>query len=271
MPSFFDAYDYVGYIVPGAILLLCFMYMFPAIREQFGSSRFDLTEIGAFIIIAFVIGQMLHQIGHVIDIDFPRYDYSRRYHTDAVACQGQRVLSDAERLRVLDAVKAQFDREFPNFRFGTDCPIASLIKDEIGKPPKTEDEKRKQAKESASIWRDIVGRINIQIRRAKMSERLDIFNRGLGLHMALSSAFSVLVVGWVIAVAGWKPHFRRRFGVRSPLAIGTWRDFGRAVVVLAALLGALWISINRMDYFALTYARELFLTYLQAGSSPFLV
>src|SRR5262249_39615429 len=114
MPTFFNAYDYVGYIAPGAIMLLCLIYLFPWLREEFGSEQFVVADIGVFIIVAFVLGHMLHQTRHL-------FETSRTLWTDTAVCVGEpvaeqdrKLLSDTERSQLLKAI----NEEFKEFSFG---------------------------------------------------------------------------------------------------------------------------------------------------------
>jgi hypothetical protein len=163
MPSIFDAYDYVGYIVPGAILMFGVAYLFPWITEQFGSKsvttlKFKIGGIGSFVIVAFVAGQLLHQLGHLIRDDL------RIRSTNAVACGNQDILSTSERNQLLAAIK----NEFAEFEWKNDTC-------------------------NSSAWRDVVRRIDVKLRAMKMTERIDILFRSIDLNMALTIAFAVLI------------------------------------------------------------------------------
>jgi hypothetical protein len=239
MPAF-DAYDYVGYIVPGAVLLIGLMLLFPAMREQFAGQKLDLSDLGILIILSFALGQILHQVGHVID----KTDLGRVYYTEKVFCKKDSVLSAAEETQLQGLIKARFNVD------------ASCITDA------TDDVK--------THWRNIVKQMYIDINRAKLSERVDIFNRSVGLHLALGTVFAVLfciclaiALGSQVKVEGFK-------GIRSTLCVGDCKDTIKAALVLAALAGASYICFARMHYFAKAYASELFLVYLYhwSPSSP---
>jgi hypothetical protein len=267
--SFFDAYDYVGYIVPGAVLLLCLMYVFPELREQFGQTKLEISEIGIFLIVAFVAGQLLHQIAHVTDGGI----LNRRYASETFFSKSQKLqlVSLEDRNRILQVV---------NKNFG----IAQVCK--AGFDPITDggDDKR--------IWSDVIKRMYIDIRDKKLNDRIDIFNRGEGLMLALGTAFCLLILlcivliilscidwlraitkQWLIAKQWFSERMRKWCRWMSKLAsiipkftttigVANGEEAARTGLILVFLIAAAAISFNREQYFNRAYAEELFVTYL---------
>lgn len=239
MPAF-DAYDYVGYIVPGAILLVGLMLLFPGMKEQFAGQKLDLSDFGILIILSFALGQILHQLGHVID----KTDLGRVYYTEKIFCEKDSVLSTIEETQLRGIIKARFSVE------------ASCIT-HANHDVKTH-------------WRNIVKQMYIDINRAKLSERVDIFNRSVGLHLALGTVFAVLFFVCLAIAIGSKRKVEGFKGIRSTLYVADCKDTMKVALVLAALAGASYICFARMHYFAKAYASELFLVYLYhwSPSSP---
>jgi|HubBroStandDraft_4_1064222.scaffolds.fasta_scaffold19077_4 hypothetical protein len=234
MPAF-DAYDYVGYIVPGAVLLVGLMLLFPAIKEQLAGHKFELSDLGLLIILSFALGQMLHQVGHVVD----KTKFVRTHYSDDILCGGDPSLSAEEKTKVIKIIESQYG-------FTPSCI--------------TEDTK--------TNWRNTVRQIYIEVHEAKRSERVDIFDRGVGLLLGLGTAFAVLFGICLVVALGLHKRVKGFDRIRSTLH-GHHDDATKSIVVLVALAGASWLCFCRMEYFAKYYATELFLAYLlQHAPSP---
>lgn len=65
--SSFDAYEYVGVIVPGALPTLAAALLFPELSSFLHSEGFALGDFGIFLIISFVIGHVVQMFGGLID------------------------------------------------------------------------------------------------------------------------------------------------------------------------------------------------------------
>ena len=86
--------------------------MFPWVREQFaGKTKSEFSELAAFVIIAFVLGHVLHALSHYIDQRPPWSCEGGIYGPNMVvyARQNQDLLSPKERDRLAELVKQQFD------------------------------------------------------------------------------------------------------------------------------------------------------------------
>jgi hypothetical protein len=236
MPAF-DAYDYVGYVVPGTILLLALMWLFPAIKEQFIGAGWSLSELGVLIILSFACGQLLHQMGHVIDYT----PFGRVYYTATVQCDSNPALSKDEKKQLQAVIKKRF--EFDVACFG------------------------KGDKDAKTRWRDIVKQIYVELHQAKLSERVDIFNRSVGLHLGLGSVFAVLFCLCALVAVGPRVKIKGCAGIRSTLYVADCSDVPKVIALLAALAALSYISFARMDYFSQNYATELLTTYLLRAST----
>lgn len=63
----FDFYEYAGIIVPGAILTLGFLWLFPEGRVLFSKEGATFGELGLLIIAAYAAGQLIQGIGNWIE------------------------------------------------------------------------------------------------------------------------------------------------------------------------------------------------------------
>jgi hypothetical protein len=63
----FDFYEYAGIIVPGAILTLGFLWLFPEGRGLFSKEGVTFGELGVFVIVAYAAGQLIQGIGNWIE------------------------------------------------------------------------------------------------------------------------------------------------------------------------------------------------------------
>jgi len=284
VPSLFDAYDYIGYIAPGATMLLCLAYLFPWIREQLGTGESAATEIGAFVLIAFVLGHILHQLGHFIV-------GSHEYPTATVACKNselpeeKRLLSQAERDKIFEYIQG----EFPELKESLKEPCFIIATNEMGWHAVVKEwrgamddickmlrrvlgrDSIDSMEEKRRVWRDVVERIYIKLRGTKTAERVDIFNRIVGLTLALSTAFVLLtavVYGFILLrVFGCASKVSSPLNkVSSPQQVSGPPDLIKAGFVLVLLALGSVAAIDRMRYFEALYARELFLTYLSQWS-----
>jgi hypothetical protein len=278
MPSyFFDPYDYIGYIVPGSVMLLALVYLFPWVRERFeiGNGKLAVGEIGMFIIISYALGQMLHQLGHVIDME-PGYTISRYYPTDTVACKCQTLecktlLSSIERERLLAAIVIEFKVK------DDVCFLPAFLDLKVVRQCQQVQAKDCQdlLEENRKTWREVVARININLHRTKASERIELFNRSVGLHYGMATAFAIIfclvfaiMLFYAVRLLLLLVKAESIPGMRLTLGIGiTERANAIRMALMALVVGAACIlSYLRMEYFSGFYARELFLTYLSQGS-----
>src|SRR6478609_1704513 len=60
----FDFYEYAGVIVPGAVLVLGMLWLFPEGRAHFSKEGVTFGELGLFVIIAYASGQLVQGVGN---------------------------------------------------------------------------------------------------------------------------------------------------------------------------------------------------------------
>jgi hypothetical protein len=63
----FDFYEYAGVIIPGAVLLLGLVWLFPDHRLLFSKEGVTFGELGLFVIVAYAAGQLVQAIGNFIE------------------------------------------------------------------------------------------------------------------------------------------------------------------------------------------------------------
>jgi hypothetical protein len=63
----FDFYEYAGIIIPGTVLVMALVWLFPESRALFSKEGVTLGELGLFVIIAYAAGQLVQAIGNGLE------------------------------------------------------------------------------------------------------------------------------------------------------------------------------------------------------------
>lgn len=63
----FDAYEFVAVIIPGALPTLTASLLIPEVAEVLKTEGVELGAFGIFLIVSFVVGQVVHVVGNVIE------------------------------------------------------------------------------------------------------------------------------------------------------------------------------------------------------------
>jgi hypothetical protein len=63
----FDFYEYAGVVIPGAVLVVALVWLFPESRALFSKEGVTLGELGLFVIIAYAAGQLVQAIGNYLE------------------------------------------------------------------------------------------------------------------------------------------------------------------------------------------------------------
>lgn len=63
----FDFYEYAGIIIPGAVLVMAVIWLFPDSHALFSKDGITLGELGLFVIIAYAAGQLVQAIGNYLE------------------------------------------------------------------------------------------------------------------------------------------------------------------------------------------------------------
>jgi len=63
----FDFYEYAGIIIPGAVLVMALVWLFPESRALFSKEGVTLGELGLFLIIAYAAGHLVQAVGNYLE------------------------------------------------------------------------------------------------------------------------------------------------------------------------------------------------------------
>jgi hypothetical protein len=103
MPTTFQVFEYLAYIIPGTILLYGILWLSPDLKAPLVDEKIDLGSFGIFVILAFVAGLLVHAIAHYVPEQWVLRPLGLVHRTDALIC------SDAE-LRGIAIKKAISDK-----------------------------------------------------------------------------------------------------------------------------------------------------------------
>jgi hypothetical protein len=162
----FDAYEVIGVITPGALLLLFIAYEWPELQAQIGSQDFNLGQFGLFVLAAFVLGHLLQGVSELIE---KLLWFGRGMPTDWIWKEGQTLVSG---------------------------PEAALFR------KKVDEMKTGKAEGGGAFW-PVIRRVYARVEAAKRTARIDAFNRTYGLFRGLASAL-LLCLGYALLVG--KPN-----------------------------------------------------------------
>jgi hypothetical protein len=63
----FDFYEYAGIIIPGAVVVMALVWVFPESRAFFSKEGVTFGEFGLFIVIAYAAGQLVQAVGNYLE------------------------------------------------------------------------------------------------------------------------------------------------------------------------------------------------------------
>jgi hypothetical protein len=63
----FDFYEYAGFIVPGAVIIVAAIWLFPESRALLSKEGVTLGEFGLFVVIAYAAGQLVQAVGNGLE------------------------------------------------------------------------------------------------------------------------------------------------------------------------------------------------------------
>jgi hypothetical protein len=167
MSRTFDFYEYAGIIVPGAVLVMALVWLFPESRALFSKEGVTLGELGLFVIIAYAAGQLVQAIGNYLEWIWwkPRGGMP----SGQVLCG--KYLSADQHKRLLDALRPVLGDADP-------CRV--------------------QQPERLAIVREVYS----EVAGAGKASRVDTFNGYYGLMRGLAAAFVVIFVLAIVASKG---------------------------------------------------------------------
>ena len=160
-PKVFDPYDVIGVITPGTVLALLLVLHSSELRVLLGDKGLTAGDLGLFVMVAFVLGQMLTAMGRLVEVvvfvgeDLP---------TDTLRKTGQRILT-TEQCKALE-IKA-------GIMEGAPVELSTV---------------------GCQDWRIITARMAARVRAAGRGQRFEIHNRTFGMARGLTAAFSIAAV-----------------------------------------------------------------------------
>lgn len=162
MSRTFDFYEYAGVIVPGSLLILGLLWLFPDWRDLFAKDGVTFGELGLFVIIAYATGQLVQAVGNGIEWVW----WKLRGGMPSCQILNGRYVSEDQHRRIIAAVKGH---------------ITSSGMDTM------------------ADRRAIVREVYSAVASAGKAARVDTFNGNFGLTRGMAAAIIIILVGAVVA------------------------------------------------------------------------
>lgn len=156
----FDAYEYVGVIVPGTVLVLGGLLLFPDLNPVPSQQGFAVGDLGIFLLVAFVAGHLLQAVGNLVEKGW--WFFFGGMPTDWMVDKPEKLLAPTQ----VDKLSRKVDTDF-NLRGS----LPSITK---------------------RNWFPITRQIYAQVNAAGRAGRADAFNRTYGLMRGITAAFFTL-------------------------------------------------------------------------------
>jgi hypothetical protein len=161
----FDFYEYAGFIIPGAVVVMAVLWLFPESRALLSKEGVTLGELGLFVIIAYAAGQLVQAIGNYLEWLW----WKPRGGMPTGRVLSGKLLTDEQYQRLLAALR----------------PVLG-----DAEPSKLPEVQR----------RAIVREVYAEVLAAGKASRVDTFSGSYGLMRGLAAAFVVTFV--LVLVAG---------------------------------------------------------------------
>lgn len=166
MSNRLDAYEYLGVIAPGAIVVFGASLVAPELKEYIADSGVTVGGFGIFLILSYVAGHLLQAFGNALE-KIVWYPFGGM-PTQWILKQNQRLLSPPQVDKLFSLVRTLH----PEF------------------DPEKDDSK--------SDWFPITREIYARVKAAGKTDRLDAFNRNYGLLRGIGAS---LVISTIVAAA----------------------------------------------------------------------
>lgn len=153
----FDFYEYAGFVVPGAVVVMAVLWLFPDGRAMLSKEGVTLGELGLLVIIAYAAGQLVQAVGNYLEWLWWK---AQGGMPSGRVLAGDHVTEEQHR-RLLDALRPALG----------------------GADPKTVPEAQRLA---------IVREVYAEVLAAGRAARVDIFSGSYGLMRGLAAAFIVI-------------------------------------------------------------------------------
>ncbi len=162
----FDAYEYVGVIIPGALPTLAASLLIPEFASVISSEGVELGTLGIFLIVSFVVGHVVQLIGNWIETIEDMLGLGK----DALVLNEKRRPMDVDRWqRFLSVLRSEgiVDRDELNF----------------------------------SSWQGTRKEVYAALQADKRTQRIDAFNRTYGMCRGMVAG-TIMTVGLVLILGG---------------------------------------------------------------------
>jgi len=163
----FDFYEYAGFIVPGAVIIVATIWLFPESRALLSKEGVTLGEFGLFVIIAYAAGQLVQAVGN--GLEWIWWKPQGGMPSIRVLCG--KYLSTEQHKRLLEALGP---------RLGDADPCKLLQSERIA----------------------IVREVYAEVAGAGKASRVDAFTGSYGLVRGLAAAFVVTFALAIVASKG---------------------------------------------------------------------
>lgn len=164
----FDFYEYAGVVVPGAVLTLGLLWLFPESRILFSKEGVTFGELGLFVIVAYAGGQLIQGVGNWIE--WAWWKVWGGYPSRRVLA-GE-LLSAGQHKRVVEALRK-------DGKVTADLTTCSLP-------------------ECLAIVREVYS----VVAAAGKAARVDTFNGNYGLLRGLAASFLALLIAAIVFAKG---------------------------------------------------------------------
>ncbi len=162
----FDAYEYVGVIIPGALPTLTVSLLIPEVASVFRSEGIELGTLGIFLIMSFVVGHVVQLIGNWIET------------IEDLIGWGKDALVLNEKRRPIEIGRWQ--------RFLSELRSEGIIDvDEL----------------SSSSWQGTRKEVYAALQADERTQRIDAFNRTYGMCRGMVAG-TILTVGLILTLGG---------------------------------------------------------------------
>jgi len=169
-----NAYEYVGVIAPGAVVIFAVTLVSPQVKQLIVDGGTTLGGLGLFLILSFIVGHLLQGLGNWFENIF--WMCFNGMPTNWVKRESQNILANEQRNLLVQKI--------------------SEIHPEINDIGQLNDKE----------WYSITREIYAMVRTAAKADRVDAFNRNYGLLRGIAVSFLATSVGafFVVNLSKWK-------------------------------------------------------------------
>jgi hypothetical protein len=166
MSDKFNAYEYIGVIAPGSVIMFGATMVYPDLKALISGDGVTIGGLGIFIILAYIVGHLLQGFGNFFENIF--WSCFGGLPTQWVLKPKKQFLASVQVSKLFEAVR----KLYPEFN-----PVTVSSRD----------------------WFFITREMYSRVRAADLSERIDIFNqsygllRGIGVALIFATALSAFL------------------------------------------------------------------------------